>query len=71
MLRKIFTAWIPAFAGMTAKTASACAVCFGGADSKLTRGFFWGIIVLGILPFVLLVAFISTIAAATRKNQSR
>lgn len=32
----------------------ACSVCFGGADSNLTRGFTWGISILLVLPFALM-----------------
>jgi len=49
----------------------ACTVCFGGADSNLARGFTWGIIVLGSLPYLLLTSFICYFIYHNRKNKSK
>lgn len=46
---------------------SACAVCFGGAEGNLKRGFTWGIVILLMLPFVLTAGFIGMIVKASRK----
>ena len=46
---------------------SACAVCFGGADSNLSKGFTWGVIILLVLPFALTAGFIGMIVKASRK----
>jgi hypothetical protein len=48
----------------------ACTVCFGKADGNLQRGFFWGIVVLGALPFTMLAFFITYLIRATRKKQT-
>jgi hypothetical protein len=49
--------------------ALACAVCFGSdGPSGLARGFFWGILLLLILPFSMLAGLVAWIAYATRKK---
>ena len=48
---------------------SACAVCFGGTDDNLRDGFFWGIALLGALPFLLIGFFIYTIRSTIKKKQ--
>jgi hypothetical protein len=48
----------------------ACAVCFGDGNSSLNRGFFWGVIVLGALPFMMLGGFVSYLIYHTRKRKS-
>jgi hypothetical protein len=47
----------------------ACSVCFGEGNTNLTRGFFWGIIVLGALPFLMISGFIGYIAHYSRKRK--
>jgi hypothetical protein len=51
---------------------SACAVCFGGSESNLARGFFWGVLLLLILPFALTAGFITMVMRASdrRKKES-
>ena len=48
--------------------ASACAVCFGGADGNLIRGFTWGVALLGILPFALMVGLVMLIVRSTKNH---
>ena len=48
----------------------ACTVCFGDSDSNLTRGFFWGVVVLGALPFTMIVGFLTYIYFHTRKRKN-
>ncbi len=48
---------------------SACAVCFGGADSDLRKGFTWGVLILLLLPFVLTAGFIGMVVKASRKSR--
>lgn len=50
--------------------ASACTVCFGGADANLVDGFFWGVIVLLALPFAMTAIIITKIARASRKRSA-
>jgi hypothetical protein len=49
---------------------SACAVCFGGAESNLVKGFTWGILILLILPFALTAGFITMVVRATRRKKT-
>lgn len=49
----------------------ACTVCFGGADADLRRGFTWGILLLGALPYLLLSLFVGYIIIQTRKNKNK
>src|SRR5206468_230998 len=51
------------------KAAQACAVCFGGANSDLSRGFFWGMLLLLLLPFTLVGLFIGAIVRSSRKEK--
>ena len=48
---------------------SACAVCFGGSDSNMVKGFTWGIALLLVLPFALMAGFISMIVQASRRKK--
>jgi len=50
------------------KICLACAVCFGASDPNLARGFYWGVILLGSLPFLLLALFITVVVVSTRKH---
>jgi hypothetical protein len=52
-----------------ARSASACTVCFGDPASGLARGFYWGILVLLILPFAITGAFVAAVAYRMRKNR--
>lgn len=65
----------PSFAGlaMTALLPSlsyACAVCFGGADGNLIKGFTWGIALLAILPFALMATLFGLIVFSIKKNKT-
>jgi hypothetical protein len=51
--------------------ASACTVCFGGASDNLQRGFYWGVVFLGALPFMMIAWFVSYIVYQSRKNKPR
>jgi hypothetical protein len=51
--------------------AEACTVCFGGASGNLSRGFFWGIVLLGSLPFMMIAFFVTYLVRATRKKNAR
>ncbi len=48
----------------------ACTVCFGSGDANLTRGFFWGVVLLGSLPFALMAAFVSYLVYHARKKKA-
>ena len=49
--------------------ASACAVCFGGANASLVNGFFWGILILLVLPLAMTAGFIVSIVRASRRQK--
>lgn len=49
----------------------ACTVCFGGTDGNLNRGFFWGVVILGALPFTLIGSLISYVVYFSRKKRLR
>ena len=48
----------------------ACPVCFGEGGQNLARGFFWGILLLLLLPFALILTVTTKIVLATRKKGS-
>jgi hypothetical protein len=52
------------------RAAEACTVCFGGTSAELTRGFYWGVLILMLLPFTLMAAFFGLIAYHLRKNRN-
>lgn len=52
-----------------AGAASACSVCFGGANSEMVRGFYWGVILLGSLPFALMALLFGLIVHHTKKSK--
>ncbi len=60
---------IAAFFILLPSASHACAVCFGGGDDNLVRGFTWGVAVLGILPFALMAGLITLIVRAARKHK--
>lgn len=60
----IFTALL-----FTPSFASACAVCFGGADGNLIRGFTWGVALLGTLPFALMAGLVTLIVRSTKNHK--
>jgi hypothetical protein len=71
-MMKSFKSFIPAIAVLTAffpSNLNACAVCFGGADGNLIKGFTWGVAFLAILPFLLMAALIAFIIKTARRNQ--
>lgn len=47
----------------------ACAVCFGGADSDMVKGFTWGIWILLVLPYALAAGLIAMIVRHVRKQK--
>jgi len=49
----------------------ACSVCFGGTNKELARGFTWGIIILGSLPYLLLASFFGYFYYHTKKNKRK
>jgi hypothetical protein len=65
----MFKIRIPAFAGMILfpSTLHACAVCFGGADGNLIRGFTWGVALLGLLPFLLITGLVTLVVRSSKK----
>jgi hypothetical protein len=50
------------------RAGSACAVCFGGASKDMSRGFFWGILLLLLLPFSLIGLLAGAIVRASRRR---
>lgn len=65
----------PAFAGTLAllpRFASACAVCFGrdAGQAGLARGFFWGILLLLLLPLGLIAFIGGRIFMAIRRQEA-
>jgi len=50
--------------------ALACTVCFGDSDSNLTRGFFWGVVLLGALPFTMITGFLTYLFLHSRKQKN-
>ena len=52
-----------------ASPAHACAVCFGAASQNLVKGFFWGILLLLLLPFLLMGTLVGLIVYHTRKHR--
>ena len=48
----------------------ACAVCFGEAGQDLQRGFYWGILLLLLLPFALVLAVTAKIVLSIRRKAS-
>jgi hypothetical protein len=49
----------------------ACAVCFGGAGGAWIQGFTWGVALLAVLPFLMIVGFVAWIALSIRKHSRR
>jgi len=47
----------------------ACTVCFGGVDSDLSRGFYWGIMLLLLLPFAIISVLAGLIIHHTRRSK--
>lgn len=59
---------IAIFISLLPSLASACAVCFGGADGNLIKGFTWGVAFLATLPFVLIAGLVTIIVRTSKKN---
>ena len=70
MKHRLSSAVLAVFLAAVPSAVSACAVCFGGSDSNLVKGFTWGIVVLLVLPFVLTAGFISMIVQASRRKKN-
>ena len=68
-MKHCLSAVLAAFLAAVPSAVSACAVCFGGAESNMVKGFTWGILVLLLLPFVLTAGFISMIVQASRRKK--
>jgi hypothetical protein len=49
--------------------ARACTVCFGAMGPDLTRGFYWGVMLLILLPPVMILGFVGVIAYHARKHR--
>lgn len=54
----------------TVSSVWACAVCFGEGNSDLQRGFYWGILMLLLLPLAILSVVGGKIVASSRKKTS-
>lgn len=50
--------------------ARACTVCFGDPSSDLSRGLYWGVVLLLLLPFCLLTGLIGLVAYHIRRNRA-
>lgn len=66
---KFFALAAASLAVFLPSTLHACAVCFGGADGNLIKGFTWGVAFLAMLPFVLMAFLITFIVKTARRNQ--
>ena len=67
MLKK----WMASLLGMAfffPSFAQACTVCFGGADGNLIKGFTWGVLLLGSLPFLLMAGLFTLIVRSAKKK---
>lgn len=51
------------------ETVQACSVCFGGANENLQKGFYWGILILLLLPLLLFFGIGGKIVLASRKKE--
>jgi hypothetical protein len=49
--------------------ARACAVCFGSDSPDLAKGFFWGVVVLLVLPPALILSFAGFIVYNVHRNR--
>jgi hypothetical protein len=63
LLSFILTAFLPA-------VSRACAVCFSGGSKDMTRGFFWGVVLLLALPFLMFTFLFTTVVRATKKKKN-
>ena len=52
------------------QAALACSVCMGQQGSDLQRGFYWGILILLILPFALFAFIAVKVVSASRRKVS-
>jgi len=68
MIKKLLTTVV--LISLEASLAHACTVCFGNPNSDLSRGFFWGIVLLGSLPFMMIAGFVSFLIYSSRKKKS-
>ena len=51
--------------------ASACSVCFGGAGSNWSKGFYWGVLLLLTLPVLLISTIAGRIYCSVRLRAKR
>jgi hypothetical protein len=54
--------------GLIPTLANACSVCFSGGSADTVRGFFWGVVVLLVLPFATFSVIVFKIVRASRKD---
>jgi hypothetical protein len=59
--------WVPLLSQGT--MSQACSVCLGGVSSDLARGFYWGVLLLLLLPFVLAAGFVGLVVYHVRKHK--
>jgi hypothetical protein len=71
VLRFFSSACLTGLAFLAPSYSYACSVCFGDASKDVSRGYFWGIMVLLLLPFLLVTGLIGKIAYHVRKNQKQ
>lgn len=66
---KKFPRILPAFLIIIPRSLNACAVCFSDGGTDMSRGFFWGIVILGSLPFLLMAGLFGLFRTASRKGK--
>jgi hypothetical protein len=47
----------------------ACAVCFGAESPDMAKGFYWGIILLLVLPPIMILGLVGLVAHSIRKHR--
>lgn len=68
-MRKLISAFaVCSLSTLLPTYARACAVCFGSTNSNMSRAFFWGILLLLVIPFAIVVVLVGVIAYHTRKH---
>lgn len=50
-------------------SAFACTVCFGSLNINMSKGFFWGIVLLLALPFAMAAVLVALVARHARKHR--
>ncbi len=67
-MKRLFVLLSPFTLHLSPSSLHACAVCFGAAGGNLARGFYWGILLLLLLPLVLFSSIAFMIVRSTRKK---